>query len=72
MPEIFGLPQPLTGNETVTIQQVQNGQIALCTMPLSQLTQILGSSTQWATNLPTTRPDTPGILWDNGGVVSIS
>jgi hypothetical protein len=28
MTEIYGLPQTLTGEETVTIHQVQNGQIA--------------------------------------------
>lgn len=71
MMEIYGLPQPLTGAETVTIQQIQNGQIALCRMPLSQLATII-SSTSWAEDLPTTRPATAGVLWNNSGVVSIS
>jgi hypothetical protein len=71
MIEIYGLPQPLTGAETVTINQVQNGQIALCTMPLSQLSAII-SSTAWASHLPTTEPTTAGVLWNNSGVVSIS
>lgn len=74
MTDIFGLPQPLTGAETVTIHQVQNGQIAKCTMPLSQLATILvtGTSTAWATGLPITRPATAGAVWNNGGVVSIA
>lgn len=71
MPEIYGLPQPLTGAETVTIQQVQNGQIAKCTMPLSELATIL-SSTAWAADLPTTKPSQAGVLWNDGGSVSIS
>jgi hypothetical protein len=69
--ELYGLPQPLTGAETVTIHQVQNGQIALCTMPISQLATIL-SSTAWATGLPTTEPVTAGVVWNNAGVVSVS
>lgn len=74
MIETYGLPQPLTGSETVTIHQVQNGQIAKCTMPLSELATILnsGSSTAWATGLPTTAPATAGVVWNNNGVVSIS
>lgn len=71
MNEIYGLPQPLTGNELVTIHQEQNGQLAICSMPLSQLAAII-SSTAWAANLPTTQPPTPGVVWNNGGVVSIS
>lgn len=69
--DTYGLPQPLTGNETVTIHQMQNGQIAKCTMPLSQLASIL-SSTAWATGLPTTPPATAGVVWNDNGVVSIS
>lgn len=74
MIETYGLPQPLTGAETVTIRQEQNGQIALCTMPLSQLSEILtsGSSTAWAQGLPTTLPNTAGVVWNDSGVVSIS
>lgn len=74
MPIIHGLPQPLTGAETVTIQQVQNGQIALCTMPLSDLAALLGSgsSTAWAADLPKTMPTTSGIVWNNNGVISLS
>ncbi|MFM0399676.1 hypothetical protein PQR37_10355 [Paraburkholderia nemoris] len=71
MIEVHGLPQPLTGAETITIQQEQNGQIALCTMPLSQLAAIL-SSTAWAANLPTIAPATAGVVWNNSGVISIS
>ncbi len=73
MTEIYGLPQPLTGAETVTIRQTQNGQSALCTMPLSQLASIIGgTSTAWANSLPTTRPAVAGVLWNDGGAVSIS
>lgn len=71
MTEIYGLPQPLTGAETVTIQQVQNGQIAKCTMPISELAALL-NSTAWAKDLPATEPTSPGIVWNNSGVVSIS
>lgn len=74
MHEIFGLPQALTGAELVTIHQMQNGQLVLCTMPLSQLATILttGTSTAWATGLPTTEPITAGVVWNNSGIVSIS
>jgi hypothetical protein len=68
---IFGLPQPLTGAELVTIRQMQNGHWAECSMPLSQLASIL-VSTAWAANLPTTEPTTAGVVWNNGGVVSLS
>lgn len=71
MRDIYGLPQPLTGAETVTIMQVQNGQVALCTMPLSELSSII-NSTAWSSTLPTDKPSSAGILWNNGGVVSIS
>jgi len=73
MIELYGLPQPLTGAETVTIHQTQNGQLAKCTMPLSELVSLIGnSSTAWATCLPTVLPAAPGIVWNNNGVVSIS
>lgn len=63
----YGLPQPLTGNELVTIWQEQNGQIAKCSMSLNQLAAIFVAST-----LPTTRPTTAGVWWNNNGVVCIS
>jgi hypothetical protein len=74
MTEIYGLPQPLTGAETITIYQEQNGQIAKCTMPLSELATILnsGSSTAWASTLSTTEPTTAGVVWNNAGVISLS
>jgi hypothetical protein len=71
MSQVFGLPQPLTGSETVTIRQTQNGQTALCTMPLSSLLTVI-TLTALASGLPTTRPSAPGVVWNNGGVVSIS
>lgn len=71
--EIYGLPQPLTGNELVTIRQEQNGERALCMMPLSELFKFLNSSsTAWAAQLSTTEPAVPGVVWNNNGVVSIS
>ncbi|MDP9651722.1 hypothetical protein [Paraburkholderia caledonica] len=71
MNQVFGLPQPITGAETVTIRQTQNGQSALCTMPLSSLLSIITLSAL-TSQLPTTRPSTSGVVWNNGGVVSIS
>lgn len=71
MNQIFGLPQPLTGNELVTIHQVQNGQLATCSMPLSALASII-SSTAWAAGLPTSKPSMSGVVWNDGGVVCIS
>lgn len=73
--EIYGLPQPLNGSEEVTIRQLQNGQWALCTMPLSVFVSFISannSSTAWANNLPTTLPSTSGVVWLDHGVVSVS
>jgi hypothetical protein len=70
MHEVFGLPQSLTGAETVTIRQMQGGREALCTMPLSQLPPLFLASL--AANLPTTLPATPGVVWNDNGVISIS
>lgn len=71
--EIYGLPQPIDGSETVTIHQVQNGQIAICTMPLSDLAFMLNiTSTAWASGLPTSPPSTHGVVWNDNGVVSVS
>jgi hypothetical protein len=75
MTEIYGLPQPLTGSELVTIEQEQNGQIAKCSMPLSMLITYINAnnnSTAWAANLPTTKPSSAGVVWNDDGVVSIS
>jgi len=71
MTMIFGLPQELTGQETVTIQQVQNGQVAQCTMPLSDLSKIINLDVL-VVGLPTSEPATPGVVWNNSGVISIS
>jgi hypothetical protein len=68
---ICGLPQPLTGAELVTIWQVQGGQLAECTMPLSELSSIINMNA-WVASLPTEKPSSPGLPWLNGGVVSIS
>ena len=68
MTDIYGLPQPLTGNEIVTIEQMQNGQLVLCSMPLSELIPLVNP----IANAPTTLPATPGIYWNNGGVICLS
>jgi hypothetical protein len=71
MDEIFGLPQALTGNELVTIHQEQNGQLAKCSMPLSELSSIINFNA-WIASLPTQKPASPGLPWIDGGVVSVS
>ncbi|HQT62196.1 hypothetical protein [Acidiphilium sp.] len=73
MTEIYGAPQPLSGNETVTILQQQNGQLAECTAPISDIAAL--SSFDFATymqSLPTTLPSKAGAPWNNGGILSIS
>lgn len=78
MAEIYGALQPITGSEIVTIYQQQNGQWVTCTMPLSVFASFVapsgssGSSTVWANTLPTTRPSTSGVVWNDGGVISLS
>lgn len=68
--EIFGLPQPLTGAEFITIQQLtQNGHYATCSMPLSDVVAYLAA---WIAQLPATEPATANSLWNNAGVVSIT
>lgn len=71
MPDLYGLPQPLTGSEMVTLHQEQNGNLVLCSMPLSELLQII-NLTSMTVGLPTVRPTTSGIVWNNGGALSIS
>ncbi|MGG5541967.1 hypothetical protein P4G95_09200 [Burkholderia vietnamiensis] len=67
---IYGLPQPLTGNELVTIKQMQNGNWAECTMPLSALiTQLMG---EFFASLSTVKPSIAGQPWNDAGVVAIS
>jgi hypothetical protein len=70
MPEIYGLPQDLTGSELVTIYQEQSGQLAKCSMPLSTFMALVVQNV--FRNLPTTEPSTAGVPWNNAGVVSIS
>jgi len=73
MPIIHGLPQALTGNELVTIYQEQNGQLAICSMQLSQLISLVNfDANNWAANLPTAKPMSAGIVWNNSGIISIS
>ncbi|MBU9317205.1 hypothetical protein [Burkholderia multivorans] len=68
--KIHGLPQPLTGDELITIAQEQNGRMASCSMPLAIFTEYLVDN--WFKNLPTGEPSSPGLPWNNNGVVSIS
>lgn len=70
MIEIYGLPQPLTGAETITIHQLQNGNMAKCTMLLSDLIAMITNNI--TSSLSTQKPDTAGMLWNDGGVVSVS
>ena len=73
MNDIYGVPQPLTGKETVTILQQQNGQLAECTATISEIAAI--SSFNFAAymqGLPTTLPSKAGTPWNNGGLLSIS
>jgi hypothetical protein len=74
MAHIYGVPQPLTGNETVTIQQLQNGQIVECTMPFSSLVSFINSGliSSLTASLSKTEPSVSGVMWNNNGVVSIS
>ncbi|MCA8335202.1 hypothetical protein [Burkholderia multivorans] len=68
--KIFGTPQPLTGSETVTILQEQNGRYAKCSMPISDLVALIAPAV--FKSLPTDEPSSPGIPWNNAGVISIS
>ncbi|WP_146122155.1 hypothetical protein [Burkholderia multivorans] len=68
--KIHGLPQPLTGDELITIYQEQNGRMAACSMPLTVFMGYLADN--WFKHLPTIQPSSPGIPWNNAGVVSIS
>lgn len=67
---IYGLPQPINGDELVTIRQEQDGHLVKCSMPLSELVSYLNLN--WARSLPTTEPSSTGVIWNNSGVISIS
>ena len=56
----------MDGSELVDIKQVQNGNQALCSAPISSLGQAILSV------LPTTLPSQSGVLWNNGGMICIS
>ncbi|VWD21010.1 hypothetical protein BCO18442_03917 [Burkholderia contaminans] len=68
--KLSALPQPLAGNELVTIHQQQNGEWIKCSMPLSTLASFVIDG--WIKTLPTDRPVTAGIAWNNAGAISIS
>ena len=73
MAKIYGVPQTLTGSETVNILQVQNGQLALCTVTLSQVAALASFNfAAYAQSLPTTKPSTTGVVWNDAGSISIS
>jgi hypothetical protein len=64
---------PLTGNEFVTIQpgSVYQVSISLQTLANFVIGQIVLGNIP-LTGLPTALPASSGILWNNGGVLSIS
>ncbi|MFT4506521.1 hypothetical protein [Caballeronia sp. 15711] len=72
--QLNGLPKTLTGSESVTIQQTENGQTSACTMPLSDLLNQINAAapTWWVASLPTILPSKAGVLWNNTGMLSIS
>jgi hypothetical protein len=72
--QLNGLSKPLTGSESVTIQQTENGQTSVCTMPLSDLLNQINAAAPawWVAGLPTTLPPKVGVLWNNTGLLSIS
>jgi hypothetical protein len=73
MSELYGMPQPLTGAETITVQQMQNGQLVKCTVSLTVLAAFFGNTPAvWSASLPTALPATHGVLWNDGGVISVS
>ncbi|MPV65845.1 hypothetical protein [Burkholderia sp. BE17] len=71
---IYVLPQPLSGAETVTIQQEQNGQMAECSMAVSEFLQYIAANEPelLMASLPSTLPSKAGIPWNNDGLLSIS
>ena len=65
-------PQPLTGAEILTIAQMQSGNMVACSITLAALSAYIGGGTAWDTSLPTIAPTTAGVLWNNGGVISLT
>ena len=72
--QLNGLSKTLTGCETVTIQQTENGQTSVCTMPLSGLLNQINAAAPawWVASLPTSLPPKAGVLWNNTGSLAIS
>ncbi|KFX63832.1 hypothetical protein KBK24_0119205 [Burkholderia sp. K24] len=72
--QLNGLAKPLTGTESVTVEQTEDGQTSVCTLLLSDLlNQInVAAPSWWVASLPTTLPLKPGVLWSNTGMLSIS
>ena len=81
---VYGLPQTLTGAEIVNIQQMQNGQLTLCSAPLSLVVAYFlaqapaGSEVTsaalatLAANLPTAPTSGTKTLWLDNGVLTYS
>jgi hypothetical protein len=72
--QLTSLPNPLSGSEPVTIQQVVNGKISDITMPISDLLVFINAAAPawWVASLPTTLPAKTGVLWNNTGMLSVS
>jgi hypothetical protein len=71
---IDGLLEPLTGNESVAIQQTENGHTSVCTISLSDLLNQINAAAPawWVASLSTTLPPKAGVLWNNTGSLAIS
>jgi hypothetical protein len=71
---LLGLPQQLTGSESVTVHQTENGQTSVCTMVLSDLLNEINAASPawWVASLPTALPPKAGVLWNNAGSLAIS
>lgn len=72
--QLNGLSKPLTGTESVTVEQTEDGETSVCTMPLAALLNQINAAAPawWVASLPTTLPLKPGVLWSNTGMLSIS
>lgn len=68
--EIHALPQPLSGNELVDLWQQQNGVWVRCSIPLTQL--LTAALSDLASVLSKVEPTSPGVVWNNAGVISIT
>lgn len=74
MRQMLTLPEPLTGNELVTVLQAHNGEWSACGMCLSDLLSCVAATSPalLIASMPTSLPSQPGVLWNNAGVISVS